>query len=478
MDRKHIGIKNRLLPMLIIVNDNKFGKESIMLTIPSAAENLFLQFSIAFTQPTFQRILPLAIGAIITTGRRTVTAVLWTMRAVVDGHCSTYHRVFSRASWSLWPLGKILATAILQLIPPDEPVLVPIDDTTAQHRGKHVYGKGCHHDAVRSAHKHIVYRWGHRWIALAISVKFPFTSRRWALPVLCALYRPEELNLAEKHRHKTTPHLALQLMAVLIHWFPQRKFVFLGDGGYASHELAKFCHRHRRHATLVSRYHGDANLYALPTKPVKKRNGRPRTKGRALPKPQQLVTRRKLVPTAVSWYGGSDRQVELTGDTGQWYKAGKGLVPVRWVFVHDIQGTHRDEYFYTTDTSLSLEQIVSWFTARWPIETTFQEMRAHLGFETTRQHVSKSVLRTAPCLLGCFSIVCLIFAEHIRNHHIEVRITQWYSKAEPTFSDAMATVRRLFWQKTIFEKASYHNGFKKLSPKLRNLLLDYLSQAA
>jgi len=449
-----------------------------MLTIPSAAEQLFVQFSFAFTQPTFQRVLPLIIGAITTIGKRTVTAVLWTMRAITEGHCSDYHRVFSRASWSMWPPAKVLTSAILQFVPADEPVLVPMDDTTAQHRGKHVYGKGCHHDAVRSAHKHIVFRWGHRWIVLAISVKFPFTSRRWALPVLCALYRPEELNRIEKRRHKTAPHLARQLMAVLIHWFPQRKFVFLGDGGYASHELAMFCHRHKRHATLVSRYHGDANLYALPFKSTGKRNGRPRTKGRKLPQPQQLVARRKLIPATVSWYGGSDRKVKLAGDSGQWYKAGKGLVPIRWVFVHDVQGTHRDEYFYTTDTSLNLERIVSWFTARWPIETTFQEIRVHLGFETTRQHVAKSVLRTAPCLLGLFSVICLIFAKHTKGHSIKVGNTEWYSKAEPTFSDAIATVRRLFWQKTIFEKSSYHNGFQKLSPKFRNMLLDYFSRAA
>ncbi|MHC4260257.1 MAG: IS701 family transposase [Planctomycetota bacterium] len=478
MSKEYIGINNRLLPMLIIGNDNKFGKESIMLTIPSAAEELFVQFSPAFTKPTFHRIVPLAIGAIITMSRRTVTSILWTMRTVIEGHWSTYHRVFSRASWSLWPLGKILTAAVLQFVPPDEPILVPIDDTTAQHRGKHVYGKGCHHDSVRSAHKHIVYRWGHRWVVLAISVKFPFSSRRWALPVLCALYRPEQLNLAEGRRHKTAPHLARQLMAVMIHWFPQRKFVFLGDGGYASHELAKFCHRHQHHATLVSRFHGDANLYAPPSKPKKKRNGRPRTKGLKLPKPQQLVSRRKLVLATVSWYGGSDRHVELTGDTGQWYKGGKGLVPIRWVFVHDLEGTHRDEYFYTTDTNLNLEQIASWFTSRWPIETTFQEIRTHLGFETTRQYVARSVLRTAPCLLGLFSIICLVFAKHARVHRIEVRSTNWYTKAEPSFSDAIATVRRLFWQKSVFEEPSHHDGFKKLPPKFKNMLLDYLSQAA
>ena len=79
-----------------------------MLTIPSAAEQFFLQFSIAFTQPNFQRILSLATGAILTTGRRTVTAVLWTMRRIVDGHPSTYYRVFSRASWSVVAAGQNL----------------------------------------------------------------------------------------------------------------------------------------------------------------------------------------------------------------------------------------------------------------------------------------------------------------------------------------------------------------------------------
>jgi hypothetical protein len=448
-----------------------------MLSIPSAAKPLFMSFSIAFTQPTFQRILPMAIGAILTMGRRTVTAVLWTMRGLVTGHPSTYHRVFSRAVWSLWPLGRVLAGAILHWIPYDEPVLVPMDDTTAQHRGKRVYGKGCHHDAVRSAHNHVVFRWGHRWVVLAISVKFPFISRRWALPALAALYRPEELNTAEGRRHKTPAHLARQLMAVLMHWFPERKFVFLGDGGYASHELARFCYRHRRHATLVSRFHGDASLYAPPPK-EKPPMGRPRVKGRKLSTPQEVLAHSQPTPATVGWYGGSDRRVQLASGSGHWYRVGEGLVPVRWVFVRDVQGTHRDEYVYSTDTSLSPQQIVSWFTSRWPIETTFQEIRYHLGFETPRQYVAKSVLRTAPCLLGLFSVVCLIFAEHTRRHCIRIRRTRWYVKTEPTFSDAITTVRRLFWQETIFAKASYHKGFQKLPPKLRNLLLEYLSQAA
>jgi hypothetical protein len=127
-----------------------------MLTLPSAAEPLIVSLSVAFTDPTFKRIVPLIIGAILTTGRHTVTALLRTVRSLATGHWSDYHRVFSRAVWSPWGLGRTLAGAILAWIPPDEPVLVPMDDTTAQHRGKTVYGKGCHRDAVRSTHRLVV----------------------------------------------------------------------------------------------------------------------------------------------------------------------------------------------------------------------------------------------------------------------------------------------------------------------------------
>ncbi len=250
-----------------------------------------------------------------------------------------------------------------------------------------------------------------------------------------------------------------------------------GDGGYASHELARFCYRHCRHATLVNRFRGDARLYAAAPQ-RRKRTGRPRLKGRKLPTPQQVVDRQALTPATVSWYGGGDRRVQRATGTGLWYKTGAGVVPIRWVFVRDVQGTHRDEYFYTTDPALTGPQIVRWFTARWSIETTFQEIRAHLGLETTRQHVAQSVRRTAPCLLGLFRVICLIYAEHVQCHPLGVRQTRWYVKDEPTFSDAMATVRRLFWRELLFRQPSDRHGFQKLPLKIRTWMLDRLCQAA
>jgi len=80
---------------------------------------------------------------------------------------TSFHRVFSRAPWSLFPSGRVLAAAIIELTARG-PIVVAMDDTTAQHKGKKVYGKGCHHDAVRSTHTHTAYRWGHKWVVLAI----------------------------------------------------------------------------------------------------------------------------------------------------------------------------------------------------------------------------------------------------------------------------------------------------------------------
>ena len=190
-----------------------------------------------------------------------------------------------------------------------------------------------------------------------------------------------------------------------------------------------------------------------------------------------MARRRRGKRATVNWYGGSTRRVELISDVGQWYKSGQGLAPVRWVHVHDIEGTHRDDWVYSTDPTLAPAQIVSFFTGRWPIETTFQEVRAHLGFETTQQRTEKSVLRTAPCLLGLFSVVCLIYAAHVKDAKASVRQTPWYAKLEPTFSDALATVRRLFWEQTIFKQSCWHGGFQKLPPLLRHTLLDIVTRA-
>src|SRR5262249_23325877 len=116
---------------------------------------------------------------------------------------STYHSVFSRRRWSTWALARALAGIILLRFGPDEPVPLAGDDTVDEHRGAKVYGKGRHRDPVRSTKSYTAWRWGHKWVVLAVLVKFPFATRPWALPVLVALYRTPDWDREHWRRHKT-----------------------------------------------------------------------------------------------------------------------------------------------------------------------------------------------------------------------------------------------------------------------------------
>jgi hypothetical protein len=39
---------------------------------------------------------------------------------------------------------------------------------------------------------------------------------------------------------------------------PERHFIFVGDTGYGTSETARFCRKHGRRLTLVSKFYGDA----------------------------------------------------------------------------------------------------------------------------------------------------------------------------------------------------------------------------
>ena len=224
-----------------------------MHNIPKVARPAMEEFTPAFTRPTLARFTFLLFAAILTTGQRTVINVLRTWGHAVPGHPVSYHRVFSHRRWSSWRLSRGLAAWILRHWVPLGQVSLVGDDTVDEHRGKKVYGKACHRDAVRSTHSYTAYRWGHKWVVLAILVKFPFACRPWALPLLVALYRSPKWNKKHKRRHKTPAELMRQLLAVLLHWFPQRKFVFAGDGGFGTQALARFAHRHRRRLLAAGR---------------------------------------------------------------------------------------------------------------------------------------------------------------------------------------------------------------------------------
>lgn len=443
--------------------------------LPAPARSLFEVLAGPFSRPTFLRFVLLGLATILTVGTRTVSHLLRTLGALAPGHPSSYHRVFSQRRWSAWRLARGLAQWVFDHLVADGRVWLAGDDTVDGHKGAKVFGKGCHRDPVRSTHSLTVYRWGHKWVVLSVLVRFPWTRRRWALPLLVALYRTPKANAQAGRRHKTPARLLRQLCCVLLRWFRQRSFVLAGDGDYNSHAMARFAARRRGRLTLVSKFYPAARLYDLP--PPYPGYGRPRVKGAKRPTPEQWVATLPRTRRNVAWYGGGRRDVALVSGAGWWYQAGDGLVAVRWVFVHDLTGTHRDEYYFTTDVTLSAPDVIETYVSRWNEETTFQEMRSYLGLETTRGWKEATVLRMAPCLFGLYTVVVGLYSQ-LPRRFARLQAIAWPGKQDVAFSDAMTAVRRWLWVHWVFALPGYQEAFAKLSRPFQNLLLQALAPTA
>lgn len=315
-------------------------------------------------------------------------------------------------------------------------------------------------------------------MVLSILVTFSFATRPWALPVLVALYRAPEWAQAHGTRHKTPAHLARLLLARLLRWFPERQFIFVGDTGYGTSETARFCSTHRRQLTLVSKFYRDAALYEPPPPRTRATRGRPRVKGKKLPSPHAVVAKTaQRTRLTVAWYGGANRAIEVVTGTGHWYRMGEALVAVRWVYVHDCTGTHRDEYFFTTDLTMSATQVVECYTQRWSIETTFQECRAYLHLESTKGYCQHTVLRCTPCLFGFYTLVVLLYVQLPASARTRGAVV-WQGKSTVTFSDMMACVRRAIWKPWLLQTPEDRQGFAKLSRSLQDAILYLLAPAA
>jgi hypothetical protein len=193
--------------------------------VPNEALPILQAIAPAFTRPTLRRFALLMGAAVLCTGRRTVANLLRVAAPLAERHITSYQRVLSSASWSAMRLACRLCRLVVALLPLDRPIVLAGDDTVDGHPGRRVYGKARHRDRVRSSHGYTAWRYGHKWVVLAVLVRFPSAPRPWALPVLVALYRSEEDYRARSRPPRTPAQLRCQLLRVMRLWFPGRRVI-------------------------------------------------------------------------------------------------------------------------------------------------------------------------------------------------------------------------------------------------------------
>lgn len=179
----------------------------------------------------------------------------------------------------------------------------------------------------------------------------------------------------------------------------------------------------------------------------------------------------------VNWYGGVSRLIEVATDSAVWYHSGLSPVGLRWVLIRDPKGKFASQALLSNDPGLSAHEIVNAFVRRWSLETTFQETKAHLGFEGQRQWKDLAIARSTPLRLALFSLVALIVQAQ-PAWQASVRQAAWYQKVLPTFSDALAQVRRALWRHMAFCLSQENTDQQKSPADLFAHLGELLAYAA
>jgi hypothetical protein len=432
-----------------------------MPTLPAEILPLLLIFAPAMTAPTYRNALVLLCGAILAPGRRTVCSALRVL-GVAEGNFSKYHRVLSRAQWSPMLISHLLLALLVRtFVAPGEPLQLIVDETLERRRGPQVPFKGWFRDGVRSTTRQVVLSMGIRWCCLCLLAKVPWSQRPWALPFLLVPVLSEKACQKWRKRFCGSVGWAERLVERVRRWHPEREITLVGDGGYAAVSLVRKCQSLGKPVRLVSRLRCDAVLHDFPSPQPKDKRGPKPKKGVRQPnlkqRLQDLATCWKRA--SIPWYGARQKELEIATGVSLWYTPGQNPVPIRWVLVRSPEGDKepiKAASLFCSDAEVSPEQILAWFIGRWNIEVTFEEIRAHLGFETQRQWSRRAVGRSAPCLFGLFSLVVLL-AKALHPQRLPLAQTGWYRKEEATFSDALAAVRRHLWRRMNYVDSPEHS---------------------
>src|SRR5947209_15629587 len=309
--------------------------------LPPTLAVLLTAFTSCFQARSYLTFQWLMLGWVQCQGRRTVTEVALAAGAIGARHISVFHRFFSRASWTLDALGRVVFTLALKWLSADQPLVVLGDDTLARKGGKSIALASMHHDRLLSSARKPFASFGHVWVVLALWVPLPFGSGRgFALPVLFRLYVSTKRG-GERHRagqrqarvgprlraartahaqHQLVTKLELlrEMVDLLAGWAGERTVYLVVDSAYAGRTVLE---DRPANVHVISRLRWDAALYAPPPPRRPGQKGRPRRRGERLPPLPQLIARcRRWTELPLVLYGRAVTPRTFTLDA-VWYGA-------------------------------------------------------------------------------------------------------------------------------------------------------------
>ena len=420
--------------------------------------DIIQQFFPIFTAPGAEIFSRLMTGWILCTARRTITGILPFADPCFQRAHDAYHRFFPDSHWDINRLWQILTLILVKLFCPTGIITIALDDTLFHHSGRKINGAGYWRDAVRSTKKSIVYAWGLNLVVLTLQIQPPWGGEPLGLPINMRLHRKNGQTLIE---------LAMQMINQIHQWLPERLFLLVADGFYATLAGKQMPQTH-----LISRIQRNAKIFDLPPKRRKKTRGRPRKKGKRLANPQKMTSYiHHWQPIEFSQRGKMIKRLVYTRQV-IWYWVSHQ--PMLLVISRDPLGKERDDFLFTTDLTMTATEVLECYNDRWAIEDTFKNTKQFLGGQQPQTYKGQGPERAAALSLCMYSMVWLWYL----RQKSRVR-TFWFQpcyrqKATPSFADALYCLRRKLWT----ERIKYMFGNSAVHDKKFEFLMEALASAA
>ncbi len=344
-------------------------------------------------------------------------------------------RYYTFMASSTLPWNKLWRT-MWNLIPnpaTDGRIMLVLDDSINQKSGKKIFGCGNFHDHAAKGNQSS-YPWSQCIVALGLLIK---VKSRWAcVPLSYRFYMMKKMieakvvNVVRKGKvvpFETKMDQAAAMIKDVQEHFGQKVLLttdsWFGNDGLWS-RLGRGCNGIFH---IVSRLRTNIVLYDFPLElPKGNRPGRPRKYGERLGNVDELAThcKDKAKEFTVFLYG-KHRQVQAYSQDVM-LKTMKCPIRVVWIY-------RKTRYvaLMTTDLSLSVEQIIEYYGARWKIESGFKEIKQEIGSSKSQTRDPEAVINHLNfCMMA--ATLTWIYADRLqeapdRRHKIRGRASFAFS---------------------------------------------------
>jgi hypothetical protein len=377
-----------------------------------------------------ERARRLGLGQLACLGRHTITGVLCaTGRQACDW--SAEYRLFSKDRWRVEDMFAPIVGGVLELLPADAPVVMPLDDTHLRKTGTKIPGTGYKRDPL-SPKFHTNFIWAQRFLQLsmmlpagqvpgparAIPVRFEHVPslpkpKKSAPPEDWKAYRKQQrVQNLSTHAAKTIQGLRQELEGR-----PEtqnRRVIVVGDGSYTNQTVIK---QLPPQTTYIGRIRKDAKLFYPPRPEDQAPLGTRRRYGQRAPTPEELQKDEHVPWQEVKVFGAGKIHGFRVKSLGPvlWEKAGPGC-PLRLLVIAPVgyrlrKGSkllyRKPAHLICTDPSLPLDLFLQMALWRWDIEVNHRDEKQIVGVGESQVWSPLSVARQPALAVASYAILLL-----------------------------------------------------------------------